>query len=490
MSGLVQKLASVEPRYRLPEASTGHTRHYMPLGELAKDGYPKTTKVIDTFVLLGSQNEDSSQSRSLDVTWDVDPSEEERVLLTSLANSVGYLGRAESLAECELLPEGQPTSDANCVILEYADSSETELTRLLAPDTPENFQKWRAGFVEALELRGKGKAKKFSKKSLEKELARIGLPADTFEALQADTAALRKAGWSQPPGSRWLLYGRPYRALTPKPARSKRAVRPSVDVVRLALSGPVLPSILDAVRVSDSLHRALSRFSDGEPVFTGKENGEKREGHQHAYIVPEPNRTTGLIDRVTIFASEGFNDIAQGAFDKLQNVSISAKGSRKLETVIGNLQWTVIFKGDSENAKLMFAEEEKANSHFNLFAHSTKWTSLTPFLKTIHTKRKNNGNPKVGENGVVIGSAIFDVERLLRMDGKPPNKITQVSKLEHYYLAREIYWQQFARKRQPSEAAPMGYGFEIVFEDGVQGPILVGKHAHFGLGLFVPTDPA
>ena len=183
------------------------------------------------------------------------------------------------------------------MVLDTGVSSDQELTRLLAPDTPENFESWRAGFVQALELRGKGTEKKLTKKSLEKKLARIGLPRNTFEALQTETAALRKAGWNQPPGSRWLTYGRPYRALTPKPARIKRPVRPSVQVVRLALSGPVLPSILDAVRVSDSLHQALSRFSDEQPVFTGKENGEKREGHQHAYIVPEPNRATGLIDR-------------------------------------------------------------------------------------------------------------------------------------------------------------------------------------------------
>lgn len=487
ISSLVDALGSIEPEYCLPEASTGHSRHYMPLGELGKDGYPKTTKVIDSFVVIGGQSAEASQKDCLDVCWNVDLSEEQRALLDTLAAAIGYLGRAESLVECELLPDEQPVGDSNCVISETKDLNGKELIRLLAPETPTNFKSWREGFIQALELRGNSKGKNFTKKSLDKELDKIGLPENVYEALQADTAALRKAGWSQPPGSRWLSYVRPFRSLTPKPVRSHRAVRDSVTVVRLVVSGPVLPSIMDTVRVSDALHRALAIYSDGEPVFTGKENGEKRQGHQHAYIVPEPNRETGLIDRVTFLAREGFNDAAQWAFDKLQNVTISGKGSRKLEALIGNLKWTVIFKGNFEEAKAMFAGEGKSNLHFNLFESSKEWISLTPFLKTIHTKRKKNGDARVNEKGVALGSAIFDVERLLTLEGKSPVEIKQIFKLNRSYLAREIYWQQFARKRRPYEAAQAGFGFEVAFAEKVAGPILVGKEAHFGLGLFVPA---
>ena len=46
---LLEQLASEHPLYRLPPASTGHTRHYMPYNEGIRE---RTTLVIDSFVAI------------------------------------------------------------------------------------------------------------------------------------------------------------------------------------------------------------------------------------------------------------------------------------------------------------------------------------------------------------------------------------------------------------------------------------------------------
>ena len=59
---LIEKLASVLPRYRLPPAAGAHSRHYMPLAKLT-NGREDTTLVFDTW----AQVDDGE----LVVSWDI-----------------------------------------------------------------------------------------------------------------------------------------------------------------------------------------------------------------------------------------------------------------------------------------------------------------------------------------------------------------------------------------------------------------------------------
>src|SRR5262249_55013582 len=94
----IQKLARVLPSYQLPEASAAHSRHFMPLGVLAK-GREQTTLVFDTWANLGDGE--------LLIHWPCKLNEEEAVLFGQLATSLGYLGRSESWVEAELIEEKQ-----------------------------------------------------------------------------------------------------------------------------------------------------------------------------------------------------------------------------------------------------------------------------------------------------------------------------------------------------------------------------------------------
>src|SRR5947208_5829897 len=90
---LIDALLSQSPVFRLPRATTAHTRHYMPYNEGKNE---KTTKVFDTFVQL-------SERDAILVAWDLVLPAEQLAALQILAARLGYFGRAESLVEARVL---------------------------------------------------------------------------------------------------------------------------------------------------------------------------------------------------------------------------------------------------------------------------------------------------------------------------------------------------------------------------------------------------
>ena len=80
---------SVPPLVHLPGATASHTRHYMPFNEGKNE---KSTKVFDTFIHV-------SDTTAVLFYWEADLSTDERSALGILAGRLGYLGRAESLAQ-------------------------------------------------------------------------------------------------------------------------------------------------------------------------------------------------------------------------------------------------------------------------------------------------------------------------------------------------------------------------------------------------------
>ena len=74
---LIDKLATVLPLYLLPAASAAHSRHFMPVGVLAK-GREQTTLVFDTWANVGSGE--------LFIHWPCELDVEESELLGTLAS--------------------------------------------------------------------------------------------------------------------------------------------------------------------------------------------------------------------------------------------------------------------------------------------------------------------------------------------------------------------------------------------------------------------
>jgi CRISPR-associated protein Csb2 len=454
---LMQTLASKPPVFQLPQASLGHTRHYMPVIERKTE---KKTKVFDAFIHL---------SGPLRIAWDVLLSVDQTRALALLCGRLGYFGRSESIVEAKVLlldttfesnaqplPENEPVPDGN------------ELIRLLSPVGEHEFGAWLAKQPSAPTA---SPAK--SKRGKGAKTAHPVLPADIFDALHADTGELQRAGWTLPPGSRLVDYIRRENCFDLQPVRSRPGPSSLPTVARFAIQSAVLPRITRAVSVAERVHQGLlARFPNGSapPSFTGRdESGKPLSGHRHAFIVCEANGSRDAITHVTVYAPAGFDAPARRALESLQKVW--GHGGHEVQLVLVGF-------GERDT----FEDTE-------LFGEAKAWRSLTPFVPTRHPKTHRDGRPKVDAEGWPIGSPAHDLRRLIAEAGlSEPEKLEELQeiavnsrRLRPLAFQAERQHGNGARAHQPPSA------FRLTFAQSVRGPLAFGYGAHFGLGLFVPV---
>jgi len=463
MRRLIDRLASSLPEFALPRASTGHTRHYMPIIEGRKE---KTTKVFDTFVHVDGP---------LVVAWQLDLDDELNHALSRLCRDLGYFGRAETLVEVRVnaeqaadVPNARPLP-ANEPIPEGH-----ELIRLLCPQTPDAYLAWRSQ-QQATSASDDARPRK---RGRGKKAASPAMPQDLFDALHLETADLQKAGWTVPPGAQWVDYVRPSNCFAVAP-RSRLPRRGSkLTVARFAVSSVVLPRITDAVSVAERIHQALlARFKDNgppPPVLSGRDPaGQPMEGHRHVHIFCESNGPRDAITHVTLYARQGFDVPSRRAIESLQKVW--GHGGHDLQLVLLGL-------GD-----------ENTFVDCRLFGPAAVWRSVTPFVPTRHPKTHRDGRPKLDADGWWIGSPEHDLRRLIAEAGLPlPTRIERLSHIAiHSRRLRPIQFQTrryHGDGRRAVHAIPVA--FELTFPEPITGPLAFGYAAHFGLGLFVPVSHA
>lgn len=481
LARIVDCLAEEAPRYVLPRATAGHTRHYMPL---YKD---KTTKVFDTFMHV-------EQGAAAFVSWaNASLSDDDRQALDLLLNQMGYLGRAESWVEARLLrPEEVPPNPNVVPLDEYGEAvgEREELVPLLVPLPAAEFAAWRScTFEEELqrveaEKREKQRANGKDPRNVKlspAEKKRLGgmIPRDLLSALYADTATLHKQGWSRVPGTRVVDFVRPRDLLDLAPRRRARMERAGPPIAaRFAVASQVPPRLTDVVSMAERVRSALMSRSDGAAVFSGKtEHGRPALGHGHAFILPEANGAHGRITHVTLFASMGFDGVARRAMDGLQDVW--GRGGHRIQLVLLGVGAPVNFAGTDVRA-----------GQCPLFVSSATWVSRTPFVPTRHPKRTKTGRPKLDERGLQIGGAEHDLRRLIAAAGCP--EPAHIEPLWSTKLGgKETRWLEFKTRRSRGHGArgtSTPVGFRIVFPRPVSGPLTFGYGAHFGLGLFVPEQ--
>ena len=465
MRSLVDKL-SVPPAFHLPHAMTSHTRHYMPYIEGKNK---KTTKVFDTFIQI-------KEGSTVFVEWDTTLTNEEKPALTTLAERLGYFGRAESLVTAcvvDGLPQkvgethftSQPLSNFEAL------PPRSELVRVLAPAASDAYAAWRDAFV-AKTLATLGPKPTAAQK---KRLPQV--PVDLFTALHADTGELQAAGWNLPPGAQFVNYARREDAFAPatRPRPSRKG--PLSTVARFAVVSTVAPKITQAVSVGDRVHDALCKWSDQgrgrAAVFTGLDvAGAPLSGHQHSHIFCETRGDNDAISHITIWAPMGFDEAACLALRRLKKVW--GHGGHDLRLVLHGIGQP----GEFPDCKL--------------FGPSTDWRSFTPFVSTLHTKTYRDGRPKLDANGWQQGSAAHD---LLRHLAKHPQgagvTIRPLDERERPFRFGRIHLRslQFQTRRQGGGLRSYGSGsaFEMLFPEPVTGPLAFGYGCHFGLGLFVPA---
>jgi CRISPR-associated protein Csb2 len=461
---LIADLAAQTPSYSAAPCVATHSRHYMPLGGM--DG--KTTLVLDACAVPGSE--------PLVVSWATDLDSVCLDWLTRIVGAIGYLGRAESWVEGRLLSV-RPNVPDDHWITPHEDGMNKgpgwEQTSLLAPASVDDYARIFEEFsrqVDAAYPLPDGKKKPSEALLKKRSTALSPYPADLFDCLTRDTAFFQLHGWSQPPGSRRVLYWRPTHSLTTAPSRVSRSVAhpKPVEAVLLALASDtrqheVLPLLSRALPQAELLHRALVRKAGKGlpincPVLTGKDdNGRPLTGHQHLHILPLnlDAREPGRLDHFLLWAPMGIDAQAQRAILALRKTW--TKGGEKPLFV------TVAGMGSLKDFQTLLGN--------HVLGPSRVWISRTPFVPPRFIK-KRGANTVEGQVRSELLSRNLDAKvELLGRD-----------EVTRGYLHRFVRTRRGSGKRPPQD---LFFGLRLTFAETVTGPLALGYASHFGLGLFI-----
>lgn len=440
LAELVGELAGVAPVYRLPPATLAHSRHYMPRAS------GKTTLVFDAFLRLDPNEE-------LLIIWpDLTLSEESAALLGHLAERLGYLGRAESWAECRIVHEWTELPNSGPAdAVELSGSVEGESVVVPAVLSPEAYSEWREEALTELGIPEKPRRKR-------DQALKATLPDRLLDVLRLDTGEVRSLGWSRMPGTVDLDYVRPRDAFrgTPITRRVRRKIR-EVDTVRLALLGRPLPRFEDAVRIGEvvrlaAMSAAGRRAEDGAvpPVLSGHAVPTD-EPHQHAFYLPEDRDGDGWIDHVTVHAPAGLEPAAAQAVAAIDRVYTDPSA-----------EWRVLLV--ESGAAPDFADHP-------YLATARVWTSVTPYLHPWFRKR---------------GFGVVD--QIRRELGARGHDRVEVEHVEAVTVGgrsrRPVEFRRFRRRRGLAQPDTGGSFWRLTFPAPVAGPVALGFGCHFGLGLF------
>lgn len=485
---LFESLAGVLPTYQLPQASAAHSRHYMPIGELAK-GVEKTTLVFDTWANVGDGE--------LLVRWDCQLDDEAARLFAQLVDLLGYLGRSESWVEARVVPDDL-VIDQTQVSVPHGNgehhAADWEKIPLLAALSAQDYALWRESRTSEVratiekDLRAlwesSGKGPKTSpaqqKKISEAQNKAVeAYPANLVECLQKDTAWWRKQHrWSQPPGARRVLYLRAPDAITVSGTkRSRRPQAHPIEAMLLALATPsrnrsALPHVHRTLPQAELLHRSLVSWLNKQGIedcveLTGRDVDRRplRASHQHAHLLPLDLDGDQRLDHLLVWAPMQLRDAAQRAIRSVNRTYM--KGG------VGELQVSLVGSGDAADMRRLPAPLDRhVRSLLGAPGGSTRWVSSTPFVPPRFLKQR-------GRN-----SLEGQVHAELASRGLPPASVEVLAKktvdLRHYMRIR-------GRGRKPPPV-DCGFGLRIVLESPHGGPLSLGYASHFGLGLFTAED--
>lgn len=476
---LLHKLASVLPSYALPAASGAHTRHYMPQGTLDKDrGVENTALVFDAFA--------HGLTDAMLVYWPVELTVDEREMFGDLAAHVSYVGRAESWTDARLLPSDPLPERVDCVACEPNSFNRRgfEQVSLLAPETQTNFDAWLdLATAEAIATSGIDRTQKKLTATQKKKLdaATEPLPKSLMEALQSTTSFWRKHGWSQPPGSRKVLYWRPTHAIQVAPAIQKRTefVAAPIECILLSLATSThnqhaLPMRSQSLNQCERLHRRLvgiasKQLGDCPAELTGRDAQRRplKTPHQHAHVLALDLDGDQRIDHFLIYAPMCLSGASQQAIRLIRQAH--TKGQRAMRLAMaakGNLA-----ELGNEIAELV-----------PLVGPARRWLSTTPFVPPRFLKKSgtNTLEGQIKSELAVRGFSTDVAVRIIAVNSDDPyaNEARQ-----------QRHFKRIRRKLSPKQDA--AFTVELLFETEVEGPIALGYASHFGLGLFVamPKPP-
>lgn len=491
LADLIDALAAQLPVYRLPEAVHAHTRHYMPAPV-------KTTLIFDAFARFDPQE-------PLIVGWpSAALSSELRAHLEHLAARLGYLGRAESWVEAEVIDwdgdgaNARPLNgDRNNTGSNAADTDH-RLTSVYAALSPSDYRQCREHLIaEERERRCAGWTKKAkpTEKALEKDMKDFlaTLPERLADALAVDTSDLQAVGWSDPPTAQRVLYAAPELTTAWRGERRQQIHRKQSDpkVARFVLAGRPRPRVEDTVKIAEIMRlAAMAKFGwtivDGKrrpnapSVISGYgDDGRpsRHGGHAHAFWLPEDADGDGEIDHIVIYAPAGLDRDCRKALGVVTKLWIEKRGQGDEDEAAdsGRQEWRLALEGfgkpsDFASASVLFGSP-----------NTRTWKSVTPYLMPWHAKKRF---------GRVEQIARELKERGLPSLAEPPRELGSIPIGGR--KRRPIHFHRFRSRRGLRQPDTLGHFLELTFQEPFQpifdGPLALGFGSHFGLGLFRRDD--
>lgn len=466
---LIEKLASVLPVYRLPNAVGTHSRHYMPMARF-KNGREETSLVFDTWARVTGE---------LSVSWDVVLTADEREVLEQLVHRMGYLGRSESWINARLaVEESVDTDGERCwpEDNEPAPGPGWEQVAMLAPISAPNYAQWReqavSNVLNGLDSPAPGK-KLTAKMKKEQDNAVRPYPLDILACLQMQTNDLQAFGWSQPPGSRRVFYWRKTDALqVGAPLRHQVREAPIVKAMLLSMATQsgnehALPSVMRTLPQAEHLHRQLVGSLRGQHsrVLTGcdEQRHPLREPHLHAHILPLDLNGDGHLEHILIWAPMGLDGDAQTAIRQLRRTF--TKGG------VGPLRLAVVGSVVEIEELAALPGDWGAGLRRHVGA-SREWISATPFVPPRYLKKRG------------INALEGQVQAELASRGLPAAQRIEVLDAHDSDLARRQRHAVRVRRFGPPPPVDFGFTLKLSFAEPVSRPLTLGYGSHYGLGLF------
>lgn len=454
---ILYKLASELPRYRLPYATSAHSRHYMPISTLDAKDIESTTLVFDTWANVHGK---------LAVIWDgVDISEDELPLLVSLVESIPYLGRSESWVVAKVADSDESVSYSNCNY-EQPDkktNSEWEPVSLLSPISPTDYAVWLEGEVQ--------------------HHATKNYPTDLLECLQMDTSSIRDHGWNRPPGSRHVSYWRSVdaiavinRHIVQRPIMSKPKTAILLSITHPNYNDHALPNVTRTLPQAETLHRKLvgtaAQMGMAPPVLTGCDecHNPLQNSHAHAHINPLDLDNDGHLDHILIWTTTELGADAQAVIRRVRRINLknNTEHLRLAPVVVGDLH-------DLNRLPGLYG-----TSITKLIGESATWQSLTPLVFPRHVKKRGKNTFEGQINAELVSRGLPEPVNIEILRWMPTN-------------AANRYWERFrhfvtSRRNGPPPPTAQGFALRLFFDHEIAGPIAIGYGSHFGLGLFCHDD--
>lgn len=263
-------------------------------------------------------------------------------------------------------------------------------------------------------------------------------------------------------------------------------------VARFLLDGPVLPLVVDTLRVAEAFRNAVmcqfqrwcrrnpdlaeefrridqpERFSS--PTFAGKElNGQLRKDHRHAFYLPTADTDDcRRLRHVLVTARDGFGPGEVAALNGLRKLRLGEEDELSVQLVgLGT----------------------KSDFCTPLLGTSKIWISATPFVVTRYPKLRGSKRDRPED----YASPRDFARHILQQEIRRWPELPQVMAIEDVeYLGRQrlrtLQFQRFRSKRDDDGGRRPAGAFRITFRAPVIGPLCLGHSCHFGLGLFVPED--